>query len=191
MIAALVVACSVFRTPANNPHRSAVFFFFSVGMAGSTIQLALKNFTTIENLNRTSQVYHLAVHVKTPDSYFHTITYQPSGPPVIRPPPTPVEELTEPASAPSVNASTILPPDSPNARSYAILRTNPGDNPWDIGPLANLRSILGDKWHDWLLPFKYSPICRHRHGDDSEFPFGPLVEELKAAAGIRTARNCT
>jgi len=153
-------------------------------MAGSTIQLALKNVTTIENLDKANRVYHLAVHVKTPESYFHTITYRQSGPPVTRPPLTPSDEVAGPSPA----NTSLTRPESSSGRSFAILRTNPGDNPWDIGPLANLKSILGDNWYDWLLPFKYSPMCRHDYGD-SEFQFGPAVEELKAAAGITRTRS--
>ena len=134
-------------------------------MTASSTQFALLNTTTVENLSRTTKVYSLAVYMpRPPDSTrilpFQTITY-------------PLTSPTTPASS-----SSSTPP-----RTFAILHTKPGENPWDLGPLGNLKSVLGDHWYDWLLPYKYSPLCNHDRGD-SDFSLGPVVQRLREEAGI-------
>jgi palmitoyltransferase len=42
---------------------SGLFFLFGAGMCGSSLQFAFENTTTIENINRRSQVYFMAVYV--------------------------------------------------------------------------------------------------------------------------------
>ena len=148
-------------------HSSAsLFALFSIGMTASSTQFALLNTTTIENLTRTTKVYTLAVYMPQPPNPtailpFQTITY-------------PLTSATPNTSSPT----SILAP-----RTFAILHTKPGENPWDLGPLGNLKSVLGDHWYDWLLPFRYSPLCNHDRGD-SDFSLGPVVERLRKEAGI-------
>lgn len=74
-------------------------------------------------------------------------------------------------------------PASQATRMFAILELPAGANPWDCGPLANAREVLGYSLLEWLLPFKYSPCARH---DDPEsmFKLGPVVEEAKREAGL-------
>ena len=79
-----------------------------------------------------------------------------------------------------------MPPDinsSEPPRTFAILHTLPGDNPWDLGYLGNLKSVLGDHIYDWFLPLKFSPATDHeRYG--SEFEFGHVVKKLRHDYGI-------
>lgn len=140
-------------------------------MAASTLQLTSQNLTTIENLNRGDAVYYLAALVDS------------SGP--VRSP------LGRPGYGPIVTYPNQAQQSQPlqdqgertYTREYVILQTEPGDNPWDVGPLRNLKSVLGDMWYDWLLPIKYSPCTKHDR-DDSHFEFGPVVEKLKRQAGL-------
>jgi len=68
-------------------------------------------------------------------------------------------------------------------RSFIILQTDAGDNPWDLGPLRNLKSVLGDSYIDWLLPLKYSPCTKHDRVD-GHFEFGPVLQKLKQRNGL-------
>jgi palmitoyltransferase len=62
-------------------------------------------------------------------------------------------------------------------REYVVFQTQPLDNPWDLGNMANLRSIMGDSILDWFIPLKMSPCTKH---DDSrgEFPWSSLVLDM-------------
>lgn len=151
---------------------AAMFCLFSVGMAASTLQLTSQNLTTIENLNRGNAVYYLAALVGSSGPVKSPLDRLGYGPGIVTYPnraqqPQPLQE----------------PGDRTHTRDYVILQTEPGDNPWDVGPLRNLKSVLGDMWYDWLLPVKYSPCTKHDR-DDSHFEFGPVVEKLKRQAGL-------
>ncbi|KAI4149462.1 MAG: hypothetical protein LQ341_001306 [Variospora aurantia] len=138
-------------------------------MSGSSLQFVLLNTTTIENLSRKTKVWQLAVHIpdvppRSAPPHLRTITF---SPPV-------------PSSSASGPASTALPPE---LRTFAILHSRPGENPWDLGPYRNFKSVMGDHWYDWLLPIKHSPCARH-DWLESEFEMGPVVERMKREAGI-------
>ena len=80
--------------------------------------------------------------------------------------------------------TTTLARDNLATRTFAILQTPPGTNPWDLGSyLANWKTIMGDRVIDWFLPIKRSPCCRHESGE-GWFEFGPAVEELKIRVGL-------
>lgn len=132
-------------------------------MTGSSMQFALLNTTTIENLTRTTKVYTLAVYMPRPPD--------PNSIP-------PFQTITYPLTQQISNSNHLTPP-----RTFAILHTKPGENPWDLGPLGNFKTVMGNHWYDWLLPIKYSPICNHDRGE-SDFPLGPVVDRLREEAGI-------
>ncbi|KAF2807235.1 uncharacterized protein BDZ99DRAFT_76678 [Mytilinidion resinicola] len=69
------------------------------------------------------------------------------------------------------------------ARNFTILQTDPGDNPWDLGVVRNMKSILGNRYLDWVLPIKYSPCTKHDRAD-GHFEFGPVLEKVKQRAGL-------
>jgi len=76
------------------------------------------------------------------------------------------------------------PRDNQATRTFAILRTNPGDNPWDLGSyLLNWQAVMGTRVIDWFLPLKRSPCCDH-DGMESHFTVGPMVQDLKVAVGF-------
>ena len=143
-------------------------------MSGSSIQFALVNTTTVDNLTRHTKVWTLAVYMpRAPDPTkpysFRTITY----------PLAPAPDDTDASQGPT----------SPGVkRTFAILHTKPGENPWDLGPFGNFKSVMGEHWYDWLTPLRYSPCCNHDR-DDSDYPLGPVVERMREEAGIALPRE--
>jgi len=123
-----------------------------MGMTGSSLQFALLNTTTIENLSRKTIVWSLAVHMprfpQTPPT-FRTISYSSDG--VIR--------------------------------TFAILHTKPGENPFDLGSYENFKTVMGDHWYDWLFPFTHSPCANHDR-EGGQFAMGPVVQRMRRDAGI-------
>ena len=141
---------------------SAVLFtLFSGGMSGSSLQYVFQNTTLIENLSRHSKVWQLAVHIDRPPINqtgigFPSVTY-PLG--------------DEPTSGPN------------SKRTFIILHSKPGDNPWDLGWFANFQTVMGVHWWDWLIPLRHSPLRDHSRGE-SQFELGPVVERMRVDAGL-------
>jgi palmitoyltransferase len=171
----------------------AVFTLFAGGMAMTSIGLALKNLTTIDNIGHQRRVMHIAVLVDSPqhrqprpmstghlkpshgseddeDPWQGTITY-------------PLNVMHDASSE-----TTLPPPTSSPPRTFAILRTHPGMNPWNLGALRNLKSIMGNHWFDWFLPLRHSPCCNHDRGD-SMYELGPDFERLKVDAGLSSSSS--
>lgn len=135
-------------------------------MTGSSLQFAIQNTTTIENLSRKTIVWTVALYMprypeKTPG--YRTISY----------------------SAGTTSEGPNAHPDHPSreVRTFGILYTKPGENPFDLGPYKNFMSVMGDHWYDWLLPIRYSPCCDHER-QEGEFAFGPVVQRMRREAGI-------
>ena len=135
-------------------------------MAGSSIQFLLLNTTTVDNLSRKVKVYTLAVYLPRPPNPGIAVPFQ---------------TITYPLTQPSADGGT--PPSTTPPRTFAILHTKPGASPWDLGPLRNFKSVMGEHWYDWILPLKYSPSCNHDRGD-SAFELGPVVQRMREDAGI-------
>ncbi|RJE18260.1 palmitoyltransferase pfa5 [Aspergillus sclerotialis] len=157
---------------------SAFFGIFSFSMTISAVQLSSQNLTTIENLSRRSAVWTLAIRIPehllsklNPDSEsswaptFATISYPLT--------PTPPSQETQNKPSPS------------NQRHvFAILQTQPGENPFDLGSWTkNLQQVMGFSVAEWLLPFKQSP-CANHSSLESAFALGPVVDRLKRDAGL-------
>ena len=135
-------------------------------MTGSSLQFAFQNTTTIENLSRKTIVWTLALYMprypeKTPG--YRTISYSAE------------------TSSEGPNAHTDHP--SREVRTFAILYTKPGENPFDLGPYKNFMSVMGDHWYDWLLPIRYSPCTDHER-QEGQFAMGPVVQRMRREAGI-------
>ena len=162
-------SCAFVLPSKANPCSACLFWLFSFGMTTSSVQFAILNTTSVENLSRTVKVYTLAVYMPRPPHPgnvppFKTITY------------------------PLTTSGTENAPPSSASRTFAILHTKPGENPWDLGPLGNFKTVMGTNPFDWLFPLRYSPLCNHRNGE-SDFPLGPVVERLRAEAGIAMLRE--
>ncbi|KAL9025966.1 MAG: hypothetical protein Q9196_005296, partial [Gyalolechia fulgens] len=136
-------------------------------MSGSSLQFVFQNTTTIENLSRRTKVWQMAI-------------YMPSPPQGTNPPPFRTVTFGQPPPDSQDPAQTVQPS---NPRTFAILHSRPGENPWDLGYFRNFKSVMGDHWYDWILPIKHSPCARH-DVVDCEFETGPVVERMKREAGI-------
>ncbi|EED17522.1 DHHC zinc finger membrane protein [Talaromyces stipitatus ATCC 10500] len=182
---------------------AALFFLFSGGMSGTSLQLASLNTTTIENLSRRSKVWMLAIYI-SPQQY-QRMTNRTSGPwaltfPTVtfptQPPPVPSTTPGAPSSEaePQSNGVASTAPNNTNnanntnqptdMRMFAILRTQPGENPFDLGdPIKNLQQVMGNTLWDWLLPLRIAPCVDHS-SIVSAYPMGSVVDRLKREAGI-------
>lgn len=161
-------------------------------MTCSSVHFALTNLTTIENLNRWTKAWQLAVYI--PDR---------EKPPTMGVIGAPFPTITYPLPLASEKASTSSnPSESPNGeaiepehnntdlahhaerdakakRTFAILRMEPGRNPWDLGPVGNWKTVMGNNVLDWFLPIRRSPLCNHE-SEISQFVLGKDFEKLKA-----------
>ncbi|KAH9826557.1 palmitoyltransferase pfa5-like [Teratosphaeria destructans] len=88
--------------------------------------------------------------------------------------------VTYPLSLPTDRPPLPAPP----TRTFAILETPPGMNPWDLGsPWRNFKAVFGDHFHQWWLPWRHSPVCDHS-SDVSWYPLGPQFEKLLEDVGL-------
>ena len=139
-------------------------------MTLSSTQFVLLNTTTIENLSRHTKVWTLAVRIPTNAQIsahppFHTVTY-------------PSNYVTS-----SQNRTQPQTPPLSETRTFAILHSKPGENPWNLGYFRNFQSVMGENWYDWLLPVRYSPCCDHEK-HEAQFETGPVVQRMKEDAGL-------
>lgn len=147
--------------------RSCLFGLFSSGMAGSTTQLIYRNLSTVDALSHTVKVYQLAIYDPTPPAQPHHGQRQMYSPLVPRVwlPTNPVQGQQQ--------------------RCFAIVKTQPGDNPWRLqNTMDNFKEVLGYSVWDWWLPIKQSPLVKK---DSSEGLYRwneELLERLRKEAGI-------
>lgn len=148
-------------------------------MTISSIQLAMLNISTIENLNRRSIVWTLAIRV--PDHLLERLWVADSPwAPTFRMVSYPPEPPTSTTGQQTNNLSTR----ETERHVFAILHTLPGENPFDLGSsLKNVQQVMGYSVSDWLLPFKQSP-CADHSSLESAFALGPVVTRLKQEAGL-------
>lgn len=156
-----------------------MFGLFTFGMTISSLQLAMLNLSTIENLNRRSAVWTLAIRI--PNHILHKLNTQ--WAPTYR-------TITYPLQPVPSGPQAAPPPADPmtgERHVFAILQTLPGENPFDLGsPLRNLQQVLGYTIFDWLLPLKHSP-CADHGSLESAFALGPVVTRLKREAGLEAS----
>ena len=138
-------------------------------MGISSLQFVLLNTTTIENLTRKVKVWQLAIHIPNPSTGgptlpYHTVTY-------------PIGQHS------NREANGQQPSPLPILKTFAILHTKPGESIWNLGPWNNFKSVMGNHWHEWLIPLKHSPCSKHDRGDCS-FATGPVVDRMKREAGL-------
>jgi palmitoyltransferase len=146
-------------------------------MAQNSLYFAFLNSTTVDNLTRKTKVYHFAVHV--PDSFR----------PAIEPPPVthfPAHPTTQPLNTaeppplyrtvtyPMADGTSISQVSPEPTRKFAILATPAGGNPYLLAtPLANFKTVMGERWWDWFLPLRHSPCWDGGHG----YPFEQVDSE--------------
>ncbi|KHO00378.1 DHHC zinc finger membrane protein [Metarhizium album ARSEF 1941] len=149
---------------------SSIFGLFSFGMTLTAGHYILTNITNIDMLRR-RQTFNLAVRIPRgtpPSPKYQTITY-----PLL---PT-AAGATMPVQADYASASASAR-DQDAFRTFAILKTEPYENPWHLGFWENWKSVMGNKPSEWFLPIRHSPCCNH-DSVHSDYPLGPLLDELR------------
>ncbi|KAK7754585.1 Palmitoyltransferase pfa5 [Diatrype stigma] len=166
---------------------AAFFGLFAFTMTATSLRYVLLNMTSVDMLRSGTKVYQLAVRVprgtRSTDN-FTTVSY-----------PLPKLELGINGEAnkrlrPGTNAGNDSSDGSrPNARdalatrTFAILRTEPGENPWHLGYWGNWKSVMGSHVIDWLLPIRKSPCVNHE-GHEGFYRMGPILADIRARYGL-------
>ncbi|KAF2155115.1 zf-DHHC-domain-containing protein [Myriangium duriaei CBS 260.36] len=155
---------------------SAMFFFFTSGMAMKSSQDLIRNLTTVDAIDHQRRTVFLAVKL-----------YDGQTGPLQK------EGLHDAIPWQGTIAYPFYTRDTPEAdraprTTFAILCTPPGLNPWNLGPLGNWRDIMGNSWFDWLLPLRKSP-CWDHSSKQSMYALGPGFEELLRRAGIESVKR--
>ncbi|KAH7130545.1 DHHC palmitoyltransferase-domain-containing protein [Dendryphion nanum] len=142
---------------------AALFFLFTFGMFMTSFYNLSTNQTTIEVMQR-DFVHYIALRGSSPGSSTFT-----SDQSVI------ISEIQRSLS-----------------RSFIIVQTEPGTRLWDAGPLANIRSIMGNNVFQWFLPIGISPCLNHTD-QRGEFQWGRvavrLMNEHNAGTSYRRSRR--
>nr|CDN30000.1 Putative palmitoyltransferase [Podospora anserina] len=146
---------------------SAFFGLFTFTMTATSIRYAIVNLTNVDYLKSKNTVHQLAIRVPrgtqgTPK--YSVITY-------------PLPKRSGPGH------DEDPPRDQLATRTFAIVKTEMGENPWDLGPYRNWQSIMGNNPVDWLLPIKPSP-CAVYENNESFYEMGPLYEQLRERFGL-------
>lgn len=163
---------------------AAFFGLFTSLMTLTSIRYILLNMTNVDMLNSRSKVYQLAVRVPRgteATDRFSVVTY---------PLPRPGEITTNgrlngtavPRTARSSSSDARARPttrDDLANRTFAILKTEPGENLWDLGAWRNWQNIMGPHLLDWVLPFRKSPCVNHE-SHDSFYPMGRALADVLA-----------
>ncbi|KAI1623104.1 DHHC palmitoyltransferase-domain-containing protein [Exophiala viscosa] len=209
---------------------AALFFMFTAGMCGSSLQFAFLNSSTIENFTRKTKVWYLAVYVpksaldryntsgrsdlrlitypRPPEEQFQVLehvgatlsgseqsiarrgtnlssqtavpqaTYDPQQQ---EPRPEPQVPFSHPAVA--REQAVARPSTAPETRTFAILETKPGVNPFDMGPYNNFKEVMGYTVFDWLVPLRLSPLVDHKD-PVGMYKLGNVVRRMARKAGI-------
>lgn len=151
------------------------------------------NTTTVDNLSRRTRIYHFAVLLPShnPDNLGHSVDEGRSRAMQLAYP-----TITYPLPASHPLATSNSPPHS-HPRTFAILATRPGVNPYKLPTgLQNFKSVMGTNILDWLLPLRPSPSYSRRmadahdleagaaNGGRSMYELGPEFAALCTSAGV-------
>jgi len=185
-------------------------------MAYNSLYAVFINSTTVDNLTRRVKVYHFAVLIPSEFVPAQLPTVPPSIPQTTSLSPTPLattlsnpsrsepfRKVTYPLSQSGTGAQSAEP-----IRTFAILATPAGSNPYSLPtPLENFKTVMGEHWYDWLVPFRHSPCWDNGHGRTTEkseqgrdeeeaiqgghwadhqlmYKTGPVVDDMIRRAGL-------
>ncbi|KAK5656508.1 hypothetical protein OQA88_4485 [Cercophora sp. LCS_1] len=153
------------------------FGIFTFAMTGTAVHYICVNLTNVDFVKAKTLVHQLAIRVPRgtpPGAGYGVITY-------------PLSRDGASATPPSLERAGTVEPVSPRdrlaARTFAIVRTEKGENPWDLGLYRNWKSVMGSNIADWLLPFNPSP-CESFENNESFYEMGPLIQELRKRFSI-------
>lgn len=149
---------------------ASFFGLFTFGMTTLSARYIFLNLTNVEDLRQKSTVHQLAIRVPLttePGPQYYLISY-PLPEPGLNP-------KTQSASSRETGSNLR---DSLAARKFAVVKTQLGENPWDVGSYKNWVSVMGSNMFDWLLPVRLSP-CASAESNTSFYEMGPLYDELR------------
>jgi len=149
------------------------FGIFASALTVTASHYIFKNLTNVDYLKTKNMVYQLAIRVPrgTPAGLdYAVINY-------------PLPKLD--TATPSPHSSGQPPPNEPASsrdllatRTFAVVRTEKGENPWDLGFYRNWKSVMGNNPIDWVLPIHLPPSESYEN-NVSFYEMGPLVEQLR------------
>ncbi|KAK7190490.1 palmitoyltransferase pfa5 [Paraphaeosphaeria sporulosa] len=137
-----------------------IFMIFTVTMFFMTFWNQSINYTTIETLQR-GGVHNISMLVTRRDPSTQT-SRRNSSSHNAREKPNVLREVTR-----------------SDGREYVVFQTQPYVNPWDIGSMENLRTIMGNSIVQWILPFQTSPCIKR---DDVRGQYGWSREVIDMAS---------
>nr|XP_036580870.1 palmitoyltransferase pfa5 [Colletotrichum truncatum]KAF6788942.1 palmitoyltransferase pfa5 [Colletotrichum truncatum] len=150
------------------------FGLFTFLMTATSWRFIFLNITNIDAL-RKSWTHQLALRVPNntvSGSGYGIVTY-----------PLPKYPQGVPTSSDGTVDSTS-PRDRLATRVFAVVSTEPDENPWDLGWRRNWTSVMGNSLIDWLLPIRGSPCAIH-DSMHSDYEMGPVLQALRARHGLR------
>lgn len=165
------------------------FGLFTFTMTMTNWRYISINMTNVDMLGAKSKVYQLAVRLPHGSDYpanHYTITY---------PLPKPEQSSNVQSNVVATNGQaqhdgTVERPmemysarDALASRTFAVLRTEQGENPWDVGFWHNWKEVMGTNPLDWFLPLRRSPCTKHDI-PESFYRMGPKIDEIRARSGI-------
>ena len=173
------------------------FGIFNLTMTGTSVRYIVENLTNVDYLKSKSLVLQLAIRVprgSPPTPKYGVVNYPLAASvspatPVMRPAtadaplaqPTSSNQAITPSGSTSGSAATAER-DKNAFRTFAIVKTELGENPWDLGSAyKNWKSVMGTNVIDWLMPFNKSPCEDYEkdHPNTSFYEMGPLYQQLK------------
>lgn len=164
----------------------ACFFgLFTFSMAVNTVRFALTNLSSIEVLGHKTQVKRFAIFVPRPASGSGDVRPA-SYTQVVYPVPVLPKAGGSNRSTNNVSHTAISPQDERDAKAvrvFAVVSTETGENPYDLGVKENWKDVMGERVIDWFLPIRRSPCCRHEH-DESEYKLGDALKRARERNGI-------
>lgn len=140
-----------------------IFFFFSFGMFMTTFYNLSVNQTTVE-IMQSEMVHYVALRGSS------------SGP----------------SSETSDQSAVVNEIQRSPSRTFIVIQVEPGTRLWDVAPIENIKSIMGNSILDWFLPFGMSP-CLNQSDQRGEFFWGRrtlrLMNEHNAGTSYRRSRR--
>jgi len=155
------------------------FGLFTFAMTATSVRYICVNLTNVDYLKAKTLVHQLAIRVPRgtpPGPDYGVVTYPLPAP---RPPPASPLSSDRTTVTPTTASEPVSPRDLLAQRTFAIVRTEKGENPFDIGIYRNWKSVMGNNFIDWFLPIHRSP-CESFENHESFYEMGPLINELRA-----------
>ncbi|KAI4604331.1 palmitoyltransferase pfa5 [Pestalotiopsis sp. 9143b] len=152
------------------------FGLFTFLMTTTSWRYIATNMTNVDMIGARKKVYQLAVRIprnaQGGDKY-QTVTY---------PLPQPGEIYGATFNG-AEQPPRIVQRDDLAHRTFAILKTESGENPWDLGMWRNWQEIMGHNVLDWFLPIRKSPCVIHDN-DESYYRMDKMLQSIRARYGI-------